>query len=151
MSGGVPTPIITSPFNDISPVFSPTGRWIAYSSDESGHYEVYVTPYPPDGLRVQISTEGGTQPSWRGDEKELFYVAPGDRIASVAIEQRDGVIRPGAAKVIVEIQLRPSRNDEREYDVTRDGQRFIINNLPRDRRSLPIAVVVNWPSELPQK
>ena len=151
VSGGAPTPIITSPFNDISPVFSPSGRWIAYSSDESGHYEVYVTPYPPDGSRVQISTEGGTQPSWRGDEKELFYVAPGDRIASVAIEQRDGAIRPGAAKVIVEIQLRPSRNDEREYDVTRDGQRFIINNLPRDRRSLPIAVVVNWPSELPQK
>ncbi|MDQ6803008.1 MAG: hypothetical protein M3041_19570, partial [Acidobacteriota bacterium] len=87
VSGGTPTPIVTSPFNDIQPVFSPSGRWIAYSSDESGRYEVYVTDYPPNGSRVQISTDGGTQPVWRGDEKELFYVAPGDRITSVAIEE----------------------------------------------------------------
>ena len=151
VNGGTATPIVTSPFNDIHPVFSPSGRWIAYASDESGRYEVYVTPYPSNGSRVQISTDGGTQPVWRGDEKELFFVAPGDRITSVAIEQTPGAIKPGAVKVIAEISLRPALNDEREYDVARDGQRFIVNALPRDRGSLPITVVVNWPSDLASK
>jgi serine/threonine protein kinase len=151
VNGGSATPIVTSPFNDIGPVFSPSGRWIAYASDESGRYEVYVTLYPPNGSRVQISTDGGTQPVWRGDEKELFYVAPGDRITSVAIEQIAGAIKPGAARVIAEIPLRPAHEDEREYDVTRDGQRFIVNSMPRDRRSLPITVVVNWPGDIAQK
>ena len=151
ITGGPATPIVTSPFNDIHPVFSPSGRWIAYSSDESGRYEVYVKPYPPNSSRVQISTEGGTQPTWRGDEKELFYVAPGDRVNSVSLEQMAGVIKPGVARLIAGIPLRPARNDEREYDVTRDGQRFLVNSLPRDRRSLSLTVVVNWPSDLPQK
>ena len=151
ITGGVPTPIMASPFNDIQPVFSQSGRWIAYSSDESGRYEVYVLRYPTLDARVQISTDGGTQPTWRGDNKELFYVAPGDRIMAVRIEESADALKPGATTQVAEIAFRPSRNDEREYDVTRDGQRFIVNNLPRDRRSLPITVVLNWQNELPKQ
>ncbi len=148
LSGGEPQPIVASAFNDVQPAFSPTGRWIAYASDESGHYEVYVARYPGNDSRVQISTDGGTQPTWRGDEKELFYIAPGDRLIAVTIAQAGGVLKPGAPAEIAHVQLRPNRNDEREYDVTRDGQRFLINSLPPERRSLPITVVVNWQTAL---
>jgi hypothetical protein len=100
---------------------------------------------------VQISTDGGTQPAWRGDEKEMFYIAPGDRLMAVPIAESSGVLKPGPATEIAHVQLRPSRNDEREYDVTRDGQRFLINSLPPERRSLPITVVVNWRNALGAK
>ena len=148
VEGGTPAAVVTSPFNDIQPVFSPSGRWIAYSTDESGRYEVYAIRYPGGGSRVQISTDGGTQPAWRGDEKELFYVAPGDRIMAVSIQEASGVLKPGAPTQVAEVPLRPTRNDEREYDVTRDGQRFLVNTLPRERRALPITVVLNWQGEL---
>ncbi len=151
ISGGPVTPIVASPFNDIQPVFSPSGRWIAYTSDESGRFEVYITPYPPNGSRVQISVEGGMQAAWRGDEKELFYVAPGDQLTSVMMEAKAGELRPGATRVLAAVTLRPARNDEREYDVTRDGQRFLVNSLSRERRSFPITVVLNWQNDLPNK
>ena len=148
VTGGAPGVLVTSRFNDIQPVFSPTGRWVAYASDESGRYEVYATRFPRTESRIQISTDGGMQPVWRGDEKELFYVAPGDRIMSVAIEESGDALRPGPPAHVVDIPFRPSRNDEREYDVTRDGKRLLINNLPRERRSLPITVVLNWQTDL---
>ncbi|MEO6259537.1 MAG: hypothetical protein ABIP63_04270, partial [Thermoanaerobaculia bacterium] len=151
ISGGPVTPIVASPFNEIQPVFSPSGRWIAYSSDESGRFEVYMTPYPPNGSRVQISVEGGMQAAWRGDEKELFYVAPGDQLTSVMMEAKAGELRPGATRVLAALTLRPARNDEREYDVTSDGQRFLVNSLSRERRSFPITVVLNWQDDLPSK
>ena len=147
VAGGQPVPLIASPFNEIQPKFSPTGHWIAYSSDESGRYEVYATPYPSKGLHIQISRDGGKQPAWSGDEKELFYFAPGDRIMVVPITEAAGVLKPGEATLVAGIPMRPDHDDEREYDVTRDGKRFIVNTLERERRSLPITVVLNWQSD----
>src|SRR5437867_976196 len=126
VAGGTPTVLVTSRFNDIQPVFSPTGRWVAYATDESGRYEVYVTRFPRAESHVQISIDGGTQPAWRGDEKELFYVAPGDRIMSVRIEESGDSLKPGPPAHVVDVPLRPARNDEREYDVTRDGKKLRI-------------------------
>jgi serine/threonine-protein kinase len=151
LTGGEPVPIVVSAFNDVQPVFSPSGRWIAYTTDESGHDEVYVARYPGNDARVQISTDGGAQPTWRGDEKELFYVAPGDRIMAVPLIEHGGVIEPRSASQIAQVSLRPSRNGGREYDVMPDGQRFIINELPPGQRSLPITVVVNWQRALSAK
>jgi len=150
LQGGKPTPFIASPFNDIQPVFSPTGRWVAYTSNESGRYEVYACRYPDCSSRVQISTDGGTQPQWRGDEKELFYVAPGGWITSVPIDGSSPALSPGKPVRIAQVFLRPPRDEEREYEVTRDGRRFLINHAPQDKRSLNITVVVNWQTELLQ-
>ena len=130
------------------PVFSPTGRWVAFTSNESGRYEVYACRYPVCGSHVQISTEGGTQPQWRGDEKEFFYVAPGGWIMSVPIDGSSPALNPGTPVRIAQVSLRPPRDEEREYDVTRDGRRFLINYAPQEKRSLPITVVVNWQTEL---
>lgn len=148
VAGGKPTPLVTSPFNEIESAFSPTGHWVAYSSDESGRYEVYATRYPGSGSHIQISTAGGKQPTWRGDERELFYVAPGDHLMAVPIAEVAGVLNPGEATHVADVPLRPARDEEREYDVTSDGKRFVVNVLPRERRSLPITVILNWQSEL---
>src|SRR6202030_1842180 len=64
---------LRTPFNETAPRFSPDGRWLAYSSDESGRREIYVQPYPGPGGKRQISTEGGTEPVWNPDGRELFY------------------------------------------------------------------------------
>jgi Tol biopolymer transport system component/predicted Ser/Thr protein kinase len=151
LQGGKATPFIASPFNEIQPIFSPTGRWVAYTSNESGRYEVYACRYPDCGSRVQISTDGGTQPQWRGDEREFFYLAPGGWIMSVPINGSSPALNPGTPVRIAQVFLRPPRDEEREYEVTRDGRRFLINHAPQEKRSLPITVVVNWQTELLRK
>ncbi|MDQ6802888.1 MAG: serine/threonine-protein kinase [Acidobacteriota bacterium] len=151
LSGKTIVPLLTSPFNETQPVFSPTGRWIAYVSNESGRYQVYVMRYPAGGPRVQITADGGSQPTWRGDEKELFFLAPGGRMMSVSIDTTGGVLKPGVPAHLFDASIRPSRDEEREYDVTRDGQRFIINSVPPNIRSIPITVVVNWQNDLEHK
>ena len=144
-------PFVATPFNEIQPVFSPSGRWIAYVSNESGVYQVYAARYPGGGSRVQITAEGGTQPAWRADERELFYVGAGGHMMAVPIDISTGTLRPGTPAHLFDVVLRPSRDEEREYDVTRDGKRFIMNIVPADKRSLPITVVLNWQSELLRK
>ena len=66
-------PFLRTPFNETAPRFSPDGRWLAYISDESGRFEIYVQPYPGPGGKWQISTEGGTEPVWNPNGRELFY------------------------------------------------------------------------------
>ena len=145
---GTPTPFVATPFNEIGPAFSPSGRWVAYVSNESGMYQVYAARYPGGGSRVQITADGGTQPTWRGDERELFYLGAGGRMMSVSIDTSSGTLKPGTPVYLFDVVLRPARDEEREYDVTRDGKRFLMNTVPADKRSIPITVVVNWQSEL---
>ena len=77
-------PFLRTPFNEAAPRFSPDGRWLAYISDESGRYEIYVQPYPGPGGKWQISTEGGTEPVWNRNGRELFYRS-GDKMMAVDI------------------------------------------------------------------
>jgi Tol biopolymer transport system component/predicted Ser/Thr protein kinase len=147
LSGKTVVPLAASQFNETQPAFSPTGRWIAYVSNESGRYQVYVTRYPVGSARVQITADGGSQPTWRGDEKELFFLAPGGRMMSVSIDTTGGALKPGVPVHLFDASLRPSRDEEREYDVTRDGQRFIVNSVPPNIRSIPMTVVVNWQND----
>jgi Tol biopolymer transport system component/predicted Ser/Thr protein kinase len=138
------TPFAASPFNEIQPVFSPSGRWVAFVTNESGRYQVYVSHFP-DGLgRVQISADGGTQPTWRDDEKELFYVAPGGRMIAVPIDGTGSAVKPGMPMDLFSVSLTLPSNEEREYDVRGDGKRFLVNTVAPDKRSIPLTVVVNW-------
>ncbi len=146
-----PVPFASSQFNEIQPVFSPTGRWIAYVSNESGRYQVYVARYPTGGARIQITADGGTQPTWRADEKELFFLAPGGRMMSVPTDTSNGVLKPGVPAHLFGASLRPSRVEEREYDVSRDGRRFLVNTISPEKRSVPLTVVLNWQTELAPK
>ena len=81
-----PVPVVATPFNETNAQFSPDGQWIAFQSNESGRPEIYVQPFRRPGQKVRISTEGGVQARWRGDGKELFYLAPDQRLMAVPIQ-----------------------------------------------------------------
>jgi Tol biopolymer transport system component len=136
-------PVASSRFDEIQPQFSPDGKSIAYASNETGRYEVYVSPFPALSPRVQISTNGGMQPAWRGDGREIFYVGPSEKLTAVPIE-RGSTIKAGAASTIASVNLHYSRNANREYDVSADGQKFLLNSTGPIRISSPYTVVSNW-------
>jgi len=140
--------------------FSPDDRWVAYVSRESGHEEVYVVPFdgnqvlsaPPAGQvavtkRWQVSARGGAFPRWRRDGKELFYVGPGDEFMAVRVEAKGGDFSPGEARPLFRESLAAVASP---YDVSPDGQRFLVNSLG-ETGSSPLTVVVNWKELLKNK
>ncbi|MGH9317676.1 MAG: TolB family protein, partial [Thermoanaerobaculia bacterium] len=135
------TAFLKTEFDEISGMFSPDGRWIAYASNESGRFEIYVQPFPGPGGKWQISTAGGTAPVWRRDGKELFYLALDRKL--MAVEVKTGpAFEAGVARPLFQARL---RNDpDREYDVSADGQRFLVNVPLAEETSPPITLVQNW-------
>ena len=133
------------------PQMSPGGRWLAYMSDESGRYEVYVEPFRQAGERVRVSPGGGSQPRWRGDEKELFYLSPDRRL--MAVDVREGASGPevGMPTVLVPAAaLRVVVQESRlgDYAVTADGQRFLVKTRVEADDGQRIHVLLNWASLL---
>jgi Tol biopolymer transport system component len=143
-----PVPYLQTPFNEDHARFSSDGRFIAYSSDESGRYEVYVQTFPASGNKWQISAGGGAQPRWRRDGKELFYISPERKVMAVDIKTDSSTFEAGAPKALFQTRLPGYPAPRNYYDVSADGQRFLINNLPEEATSTPISVVVNWTSDL---
>jgi len=138
-------PFLQTPFNEIEGQFSPDGRWVAYTSNESGRYEVYVAPFPGPGGKWQVSTGGGTFPRWRRDGTEIFYLAPDKKLMMAAVNGKSGSFEVGAVKPLFQTHATGSRY---EYDVTADGQRFLINTAPEQTASAPVTVVLNWTAGL---
>jgi eukaryotic-like serine/threonine-protein kinase len=138
-----PTPFLQTKFDERNGRFSPTGRWIAYVSNETGSYEVYVLPFPlGTGGKWQISTTGGLQPRWRADERELYYLAADGRVMSVPI-RADGQFEHGEPHQLFQTRLDPSvLINDRNYEVAADGERFLVTT-PLGT-SVPMTVVVNW-------
>src|SRR5262249_49265083 len=123
--------------------FSPDGRWIAYDSNESGQTEGYVRSFPSGAKTLQVSKAGGAVPTWRRDGKELFYLALDFKIMAVPIAEEGGLhIGPPAAL----FSIRPGGGNV--YDVSADGQRFLVNTLSADPQSPPFDLFVNWPALL---
>ena len=132
--------VARSNFNETLGRFSPDGRWIAYLSDESGRIEVYVQSFPQASERWQISINGGLDPEWRGDGRELFYLAPDDRLMAVPIRFNGNSSTIDIGKPIALFTTRPQSG----YDVTPDGQRFLLNTSLADAPTPPITVILNW-------
>lgn len=143
---------VGGPYHQHTPTFSPDGRWLAYVSNESGRSEVYVQPHPGPGGKWAVSTDGGAEPVWARSGKELFY-RQGDKLMAVAVGTTRGfsVARPRA--------LFAGRNrsaadspGHANYDVTPDGQRFVMIEQA-DPKHLParLHVVVNWLEELKRR
>jgi len=131
------------------PVVQSDGRyWIAYTSNESGQNEIYLESYPRGAPKVQISTNGGTEPRWRRDGKELFYISPDRKLMAVAVTI-GSELKLDAPKELFQTRLSMSGTlayRMLRYDVTRDGKRFLINtesDTP-DASSSPITVLLNW-------
>ncbi len=145
-------PFLQTQFNESTPQFSPDGHWLAYVSDESGRKEIYVQPYPGPGGKWQISTEGGVEPLWNRNGRELFYRS-GKKMMAVEIATKPG-FSPGTPKVLFEgpYQLLPTISTP-NYDVSPDGQRFLMLKPVESTEAAPtqINVVLNWFEELKQK
>jgi len=142
-------PFLRTPFNETTPRFSPDGHWLAYISDESGRFEVYVQPYPGPGGKWQISTEGGTEPIWNSNGRELFYRSS-DKIMAVEITTQPS-FSAGKSKAVVEGPYLPTPATLSNYDVSPDGQRFLMLKPIEQEAPTQINVVLNWFEELKQK
>jgi serine/threonine-protein kinase len=144
-------PFLQTPFNESAPRFSPDGHWLAYASDESGRYEIYVQPYPGPGGKWQISTEGGTEPAWNPNGGELFYRS-GRKMMAVEISTRPG-FAAGKPRVLFEGEYVPTPLTFPNYDVSPDGQRFLMLKPAEAAEGAPtqINVVLNWFEELKRR
>jgi serine/threonine protein kinase len=141
---------VDSPTYDTAPRFSPDGNWIAYSSNESGRYEIYVRPYPGPGGKWQISTEGGSEPVWNPKGHELFY-RQGQKMIAVEYSALP-TFSAGKPKLLFEGPYVPTPRSFPDYDVSPDGQRFLMVKAPEQAQApTPINVVLNWYEELKQK
>jgi Tol biopolymer transport system component len=143
-----PFPFLQTPFGEVPGRFSPDSRWIAYGSDESGRSEVYVAPFPgrgeTPGSKWQISTTGGTQPRWRSDGKEIFYLAPDKRLMAAAVNGQNSAFEVGAVRALFDTRAPSTINPRSAYDVSPDGRRFLVNTLADGDAAAPITLVVNW-------
>jgi Tol biopolymer transport system component len=150
MSDRKAQPFLRTPFNESTPRFSPDGRWLAYISDESGRFEIYVQPYPGLGGKWQISTEGGAEPVWNPNGRELFYRS-GDKMMAVDIATQPS-FASGKPRMLFEGQYSPAPGTTPNYDVSPDGQRFLMIK-PSEAGEAPtqINVVLNWFEELKQR
>jgi Tol biopolymer transport system component len=141
-----PIPVVRTKFEERDGQFSPDGKWIAYQSNESGQFEIYVQPFPGPGQKSRLSTNGGAQVRWRRDGKELFYsnldgwlvsvpfsIASGSQVAENPPPVRLCPARVGA---IQDISLP-------EYTVSADGQRFLLDTALEETPS-PITIILNW-------
>ena len=144
-------PFLRTPFNEATPRFSPDGRWLAYTSDESGRREIYVQPYPGPGGKWQISTEGGMEPVWNRNGRELFYRS-GERMMAVDIATQPG-FAAGKPRMLFGGPYQPASIPSAEYDVSADGQRFLMIKPVEQGATTPtqINVVLNWFEELKQR
>ena len=107
--------------------FLPDGRWIAYSSDESGRYEVYVESFPERGGKRQISTTGGSGPRWRGDGKELYYQATDGKLMAAPVTDSANL---AVGEPVALFEFRPNSSQNAPfYSVSRDGQRFLLSTI----------------------
>jgi eukaryotic-like serine/threonine-protein kinase len=143
---GKATPLLQTEFTEGGGQLSPDGQWLAYHSNESGRMEVYVQPFPGPGAKWRVSRDGGQFARWRGDGKELFFVA-GDRALMAADVVGGQTFAAGGPRPLFPIHPR-ARTLDYPYDVTADGRRFLVSVTSGEEAALPITLVVDWPSGL---
>jgi len=146
---GSPEPLLATEFNEANAELSPDGRWLAYQSNASGQYEIYVRPFPnvEDG-RWPISSGGGTRPLWSPDGRELFYLAPGARLMAIPV-QTEPSFAPGNAEELFRGYLAGTgASIGRTYDISPDGERFLMIKESGSAPSTEFILVQNWFEEL---
>ena len=144
-----PFAVTQTEFEEREGKFSPDGRWIAYVSNNSGPFEVYIQPFPGPGQQVRVSTGGGAQVQWRADGRELFYIALDGKLMAVPVDMSANgqSISPGIPVPLFTTRvgriIGPGGSGP-QYVVSADGQRFLMSTLVQDGSSSPIRVIVNW-------
>ena len=142
--------LLASPFDELEPSLSPDERYMAYVSDESGRREVYIRDMGSSGRRVPVSSEGGDEPRWSPRGNEVFY-RRGSQMLSVPVSTKGDLV-VGAPTVLFDVpyDVDPFNNDATNYDVTKDGQRFIMvrRTIESGRSRQQLNLVVNWTEHL---
>ncbi|HSZ20361.1 MAG TPA: protein kinase [Candidatus Acidoferrum sp.] len=146
----MPQPLLQDAFNQGSPFFSPDGHWLGYVSDQSGRNEVYIQPFAGPGAKWQISTEGGTEPVWTRNGREIIYRA-GNKMMAVEVTSQPAFTASKPKLIFETVSNYIDISAGADYDVSADGQRFVM--VKEDEQAAPtqINVVLNWFEELKQK
>jgi hypothetical protein len=141
-------PLVQSQFLERSGQFSPDGRWVAYTSGHTGRDEVYVTSFPSGGARWQVSGGGGTQPRWRPDGRELYFVSADGDLTAAAVNASSPRFEVKDVRPLFRANMFTGpRFGLYGYDVSADGKRFLVNDAGEAGVSR-VALVVNWTAEL---
>jgi Tol biopolymer transport system component len=142
----VPFVFLRTEANELWGQFSPDARWMAYQSNETGRYEIYVRPFPSGGAPIPISTAGGVYARWSRDGKELYFIAPDAKMMAVSIRATATRLEAGVPATLFQTRrLGGGLNvigRSHQYDVTRDG-RFLIN-VEAEQSTPPITLLMNW-------
>lgn len=141
-----PFPVISTKFLDVTPAFSPDGKWLAYANTESGRMEVYVQSFPAGGGRWQVSTAGGTWPMWRKDGKELFFQSNEQEMMAVDVRENGDSLQLGTPHVL--FKAATVNGSSGPYTVSPDGQKFVMNILMNQGGQEPLTLVTNWTADL---
>jgi len=141
-----PKPYLRTPSNEQWGRFSPDARWVAYQSDETGPWEVYIQAFPEPHGATRISTGGGKYPQWDADARGLFYISLDNKLMAVSLKMGADTVQPSAP---LELFPLPAVDDGwSPYDTTADGRRFLVRATPEHGASQPLTVIVNWPALL---
>ena len=134
---------LATPFDEFWAKLSPDGHWLAYQSNESGRTEIYVQSFPEPGRKVTVSQGGGTFPRWRADGKELYYVGAGDKLMAVPVATGAN-FTVGTPVALFDVGSYGRRENRYAYDVSADGQKFLLLRPLEDNSLRPLTVVQNW-------
>jgi Tol biopolymer transport system component len=143
-----PFPVVQTDFDERDGQFSPDGKWVAFESNETGRYEIYLQPFPGPGPKISVSVSGGAQVRWRRDGRELFYIALDGQLMSVPIQFED--IGPPTIGTAVPLFMTNVGGaiaqgvTRQQYAVSADGQRFLMHTLVSDANASPITLILNW-------
>ena len=142
VAGGEPTRFLTSKGSESNGQISPDGKWVAYASDESGNWEIYVTSFPSAAGKWQVSRGGGTEPRWGGDGKEIFYIGPRGMLMAVPVNSASAFVTGTPAPLFQVYGRAPiSSTDVFTYDVAKDGKRFLVNRYVKPEHVAPLTIL----------
>jgi serine/threonine protein kinase/Tol biopolymer transport system component len=145
-----PYPVVHTAADEQYGTLSPDGRWLAYISNETGAYEVYVESFPSTGFKRQVSTQGGFEPQWRRNGKELFYLAPNQTLMAVGVKSNPTTLEVTTTEALFATRIKwmEIQAVAHHYAPAPDGQRFLISSATDEARSVPVTIVLNWSASL---
>jgi hypothetical protein len=138
------SPYLRTPFSEIFARFAPekNPRWIAYQSDESGRYEVYVDTFPERRRKTPISSGGGRWPAWGPGGRELYYVSPDFKLMAVSVKLGNDIAEPSAPRELFRLPV--ANPDFSPFEPTPDGKRFLVRATPQQAVPEPLNLIINW-------
>jgi eukaryotic-like serine/threonine-protein kinase len=140
------TPLLATPFNEGALQFSPDGKWIVYSSDESGRSEIYVQQFPDSTGKWIVSRGGGSTAAWSADGRQIYYISPERKMMSVPVSL-GASFDAGPPVILFDARLREV-GGAAQYAVTRDGSKFLLNRVVGEEGTRPMTLVQSWSSQL---